>query len=261
LSLLLMAWLAAALVGLVAGPLGCFVTWRRMAYYGDTIAHAALPGAALGLWWQINPMVTVTIFSLLLAVLLGLAHNQPRLHNDTLLGIFAHVSIASGLLIMSLGSNPMNLYGLLFGDLLSLQPRQIGGLALMSGAVGAVLWWQWRGLLAVTVHADMARAEGYRVRVLNLLLMVLIALLVALAMKIVGVFLITAMMIIPAATAALLAGSPGNMARLSILFGELAIVAGVILAWVMDWPMGPVVVLSLAAVFLLVSLLVRGRTA
>jgi zinc transport system permease protein len=131
----------------------------------------------------------------------------------------------------------------------------------MSGAVGAVLWWQWRGLLAVTVHADMARAEGYRVRVLNLLLMVLIALLVALAMKIVGVFLITAMMIIPAATAALLAGSPGNMARLSILFGELAIVAGVILAWVMDWPMGPVVVLSLAAVFLLVSLLVRGRTA
>jgi zinc transport system permease protein len=261
LSLLLMAWLAAALVGLVAGPLGCFVTWRRMAYYGDTIAHAALPGAALGLWWQINPMVTVTVFSLLLAMLLGLAHHQPRLHNDTLLGIFAHVSIASGLLIMSLGSNPMNLYGLLFGDLLSLHPGQIGGLALMSGAVGAVLWWQWRGLLAVTVHADMARAEGYRVRVLNLLLMVLIALLVALAMKIVGVFLITAMMIIPAATAALLAGSPGNMARLSILFGELAIVAGVVLAWVMDWPMGPVVVLSLAAVFLLVSLWVRGRTA
>lgn len=258
---LLNALLAGLALALVAGPLGSFVVWRRMAYFGDTLAHAALLGVAVGLLLDVSPTLAVTVGCVLLAVLLVTLQQRQPLAADTLLGILAPSTLSLGLVVLSFNREVrIDLLGYLFGDLLAIGPSDLLWIVAGSALVLACLLALWRQLLAVTVHEELAQVEGLPVAGLRLALVLLIALVIAVAMKIVGVLLITSLLIIPAAAAQRHSRTPEQMAIGASLLGKLAVGGGLSLSWFEDTPAGPSIVVCAASLFLL-SLALPRRTA
>ena len=258
---LLNALLAGLALALVAGPLGSFVVWRRMAYFGDTLAHAALLGVAVGLLLDVSPTLAVTVGCVLLAVLLVTLQQRQPLASDTLLGILAPSTLSLGLVVLSFNREVrIDLLGYLFGDLLAVGPSDLLWIVAGSALVLACLLALWRQLLAVTVHEELAQVEGLPVAGLRLALVLLIALVIAVAMKIVGVLLITSLLIIPAAAAQRHSRTPEQMAIGASLLGMLAVGGGLSLSWFEDTPAGPSIVVCAASLFLL-SLALPRRTA
>jgi zinc transport system permease protein len=237
-------------VALVAGPLGCFVVWRRMAYFGDALAHGALLGVALGFALELNLNLSTLLLFVGFSLALAGLQAQRGLATDTLLGILSHAALALGLVAISfLERLRVDLMGYLFGDILAVSRADLvwiygGGIVIV--AVTVLLWSQ---LVSITVHEELARAEGLPVGALRLALMLLIALVIVVAMKIIGILLITALLIIPAASARAFARSPEQMAVLASALGSLAVLGGLgaSLAW--DTPSGPSVVVAAAALF------------
>ncbi|MDM1696884.1 zinc ABC transporter permease subunit ZnuB [Thiopseudomonas alkaliphila] len=256
---LLYALISGIALALVAGPLGSFVVWRRMAYFGDTLSHSALFGVALGLLLEISPSVMVLGVCLLLAVFMVIMQQQQSLAADTLLGIMAHSSLAVGLVTLSfMPSVRVDLMGYLFGDLLAVSFNEVLLIVLGSILVLGLLGYFWRNLLALTVDEELAKVEGLPVTQLRLVLMLLIAVVIAVAMKVVGVLLITSLLIIPAATAQKLARSPEQMALMASVIGLLSVLGGLSMSWHLDTPAGPSIVVCAALCFVL-SLLIRLR--
>lgn len=255
---LLYALLAGLGVTLVAGPLGALVVWRRMAYFGDTLAHSALLGVTFGLLLNINLNLAVALGCLLLAlILVALQHNR-LLATDTLLGILSHSTLALGLVMVSLFTNSrIDLLGYLFGDILAASAGDVITIWVISVVVSALLFLLWRPLLAITVHEDLARVEGIPVTAVRTALMLLMALVIAIAMKVVGVLLITALLIIPAATSRRLTHSPESMALGASLLGALSVLGGLAASFYWDSPAGPSIVLCATGLFVL-SLLRRA---
>jgi len=249
---LLRALAAGIGVAIIAGPLGVFVVWRRMAYFGDTMAHSALLGVALGFLLGINLQLGVIVVSVVMALLQHALQRQRQLASDTLLGILAHTSLSLGLVAIALQENVrVDLMGYLFGDILAVSTLDLawiwaGGLLCL-----LVLALIWRPLLAITVHEELARVEGVAVARTQLIFMLLIAIVIAAAMKIVGVLLITAMMIIPAATARKLSKTPEQMALIASTVGALAVAVGLLASWQWDSPAGPSVVVAAFVIFVL----------
>ncbi|EGH72208.1 zinc ABC transporter permease subunit ZnuB [Pseudomonas syringae] len=255
---LLYALLAGVALAVVAGPLGSFVVWRRMAYFGDTLSHAALLGVALGFLLDISPTIAVTVGCLLLAVLLVTLQQRQPLASDTLLGILAPSTLSLGLVVLSfMHEVRIDLMAYLFGDLLAISPADLGWILGGSTLVLVLIVALWRPLLAMTVHEELARVEGLPVATLRMTLMLLIAVVIAVAMKIVGVLLITSLLIIPPAAAQRHARSPEQMALGASLLGVIAVCAGLSLSWFKDTPAGPSIVVSAAALFLLSFVLPR----
>ena len=257
---LLYALLAGLGVALVAGPLGCFVVWRRMAYFGDTLAHSALLGVALGVLLQINLSITVTAVPLLMALALVMLGQKGFLSMDTLLGILSHSALAAGLVIISLLPDVrIDLMSLLFGDLLSVSVGDLWVIYGITLLVLALLVGLWRPLINITVNPELAAVEGTNVALVRTSLMLITALVIAIAMKIVGVLLITALLITPAATARRLSHTPEQMAIIASAIAMLSVFMGLSLSWYSDAPAGAAVVLCSAILFL-ASLLVRQPT-
>lgn len=251
-ELLLAPLLGGIGVALITGPLGCFLVWRRMAYFGDTLSHSALLGVALGYALEVNINITVVVVCLSIALILVALQQQRYIASDTLLGILAHSSLALGLVVVSLlHDSRLNLSAFLFGDLLTITTEDVLAIYLGSAAALAVLVCLWRPLLAITLDENLAQVEGIRVFWVRLTLMAVIALVIATSMKIVGVLLITALMIIPAASARPWARSPEGMAIRASLLGIIAISGGLILAYVFDTSLGPTIVVCCAVLFLL----------
>jgi len=252
---LLRALLAGLGVATLAGPLGSFVVWRRMAYFGDTLSHSALLGVALGLLLGMDPNIGVILVSTTLAVLLVLFQQSGRLANDTLLGIFSHSTLSLGLVAIAFMQGVrLDLLGYLFGDILAVTASDLYWIYLGGALVLLILAWIWRPLLALTVHEELARAEGQPVVLTRLLFMVLIALVIAVAMKIVGILLITSLLIIPAASARRFARNPEQMALVAVLFGWASVALGLWGSLQWDSPTGPSVVVAAAILFALSSL-------
>ena len=249
---LLNALLAGLALALVAGPLGSFVVWRRMAYFGDTLSHAALFGVALGLMLDVNLTLAVAVGCVLLALLLVTLQQRQPLASDTLLGILAHSTLSLGLVSLSFMDDVrIDLMGYLFGDLLAVGPSDLAWIIGGSALVLLMLIPLWRPLLAITVHEELAKVEGLPVAGIRLALMLLIAVVIAVAMKIVGVLLITSLLIIPAAAAQRHARTPEQMALGASTLGIVAVCLGLTLSWFEDTPAGPSIVVSAAALFLL----------
>lgn len=236
----------------VAGPLGSFVVWRRMAFFGDALAHSALLGIALGFLFRINLTAGVVGVCVLLALLLTVLQRQTRLPGDTILGIFAHSSLAFGLVVVSFMDRlRVDLISFLFGDILAVSPLDLAWIYGAGAVVLAVLAWLWQPLLNLTVHEDLARVEGVPAERVRLAFVLLLAIVVAIAMKIVGVLLITALLIVPAAAARNFARSPEQMAVIAALAGALAVAAGLGASLAFDTPSGPSIVAASAVLFAL----------
>jgi zinc transport system permease protein len=253
------ALVAGAGVALVAGPLGCFVVWRRMAYFGATLAHSALLGVALGLLlgFSVNAGIVVVCLALALA-LVALEHDR-RFASDTLLGILAHGALALGLVAVAfLGTVRIDLMSYLFGDILAVTPADVAWIWGGGAACLVALAFIWRPLLSITVQEDLARVEGVPVARVRLVFMLVIALVIALAMKVVGVLLIVSLQIIPAAAARRFARTPEQMAAIAALVGALAVAGGLGASLRLDTPAGPSIVVAATALFFLSLIGVRG---
>lgn len=249
-------------VGLAAvtGPLGSFIVWRRMAYFGDTMAHSAILGVALALFFSITPTIGVFAIAVLVALLLGFLQRRGTLSADSLLGLLSHSALALGLVLVSMMPQVrIDLMGLLFGDILAVS---VSDLVLIYGGgivVLGVLAWLWRPMLAGTVSEEIAQAEGLSPERTRLIFMVLLAGLIAIAMKILGVLLITAMLIIPATAARRLAQTPEQMALYAALGGIAAVLAGLWASLAFDTPSGPSIVVAALLVFAITSVIPQGE--
>ncbi len=254
-------WRAAAAgigVALLTGTLGVFVVWRRMAYFGDTLAHSSLLGIALGFMLGVAPQFGVLVTALIVALFLVRMRRQSHLANDTLLGILAHSALSLGLVAIAFVPGlRTDLMGYLFGDLLAVSLPDLAWIWGLGVFALLLLVSIWRDLLATTVHAELAAVEGVRTQRMELLFMLLIAVVVTLGMKTVGILLVTALMIIPAAAARRLARTPEQMAIFAAAIGALAVLGGLALSWELDTPAGPSVVVVASSLFLLGLLLPR----
>ena len=238
-------------VALVAGPLGCFIVWRRLAYFGDTLSHAALLGVAVAFLLEIDVTLAVFVVSMLVALSLLWLQRRAGLSADALLGLLSHSALALGLVTLAfLTWVRIDLMGLLFGDILAVSRSDIAAIYAGGALVLAVLAFVWKPLFAATVNTELAAAEGMRPERANIVFMLLLAIVVAIAMKIVGVLLITALLIIPAATARRFAAGPEQMAVLSAVIGMLAVIGGLFASLQWDTPSGPTIVVSALVLFI-----------
>ena len=239
-------------VALLAGPLGCFIVWRRLAYFGDTLSHSALLGVAIALLLELNITFTVFLTSVGVAMLLLLLQRQARLSSDALLGLLAHATLAVGLVVLAFMTwVRVDLMGFLFGDILAINKSDIitiwvGGLSVL--IVLAVIW---KPLFAATVNYEIAVAEGLKPDRANFFFMVLMAAVIAISMKIVGVLLITALLIIPAATARRFSTTPEMMALVASIIGAASVWIGLEGSLQWDTPAGPSIVVAALLGFIL----------
>jgi zinc transport system permease protein len=246
------AVLAGIGVALVAGPLGCFIVWRRLAYFGDTLSHAALLGVALAFLFEINITLAVFAVSACVSIALLLLQKRATLSSDALLGLLAHSALALGLVVLAFMTwIRMDLMGFLFGDILAVSKTDVGIIWLGGAIVLAILAMIWRPLFAGTVNRELAEAENMNPDRANIIFMLLMAAVIAISMKIVGVLLITAMLIIPAAAARRFASGPEQMAILASVIGAASVVAGLFGSLEWDTPAGPSIVVAALGLFVL----------
>ena len=262
-SFILYALAAGMALALVVGPLGSVVIWRRMAYFGDTLAHAALLGVALAVAAEQLPMAGVVLIGVVIAVLLFWLEKQRDLSTDTLLGILSHSALALGLIVLSViqsqGYN-INLMSYLFGDLLAVDRSD---LVLMYGAAFVILLifsQLLSSLISISVNEELARVDGVAVEKVRFIFMILLALVIAVALKVVGILLITALLIIPAATARLFSKSPKQMVLSSVLLAAIAVVLGLYSSLSWDFPTGPAIVVSASCLFFILRVILSCKS-
>ena len=263
-DLLLRSLLGGFALAAMLGPLGSFVVWRQMAYFGDTIAHSALLGVALSLVSNGALPMPLAIFLVasVIALVLSRYNKDQRFHADTVLGILAHSALAFGVLFVAMThSIKADLNGYLFGDILGISWQEVGVLAAIGGFVLLMVSLLWRKLLISTIEPNIAAVEGISVSRMQLVFTLLLSLVIAVAVKLTGVLLITALLIIPAATARYFARSPQQMAVGASLMGIVSVAVGLFTSLQIDSPTGPTIVASAAVLFVVAGVLFKARTA
>lgn len=253
-NFLILAALAGLGVAIAAAPLGCFVVWRRMAYFGDATAHASILGVALALTFSTSVFAGVLVVSLIMAITVSTLSGRGYAM-DTLLGVLAHSALAFGLVAVSLLQGVrIDLMAYLFGDILAVGTTDL--VVIWGGAVLvlALVAWRWSALLTATLNPDLAYASGIDPKREQWVLTVALTLVVAVAIKVVGVLLIAAMLIIPAAAARPFASTPERIALIATLIGALSALVGLQLSYRFDTPTGPTIVCLAAVMFVLSSM-------
>lgn len=247
------AALAGLGVALAAAPLGCFVVWRRMAFFSDATAHAAILGVALSLGFSLSIFTGTLVAALVMA--LGVSGLSGRgLAADTLLGVLAHSALAAGLVAISFVQGVrLDLEAYLFGDILSVGRWDLAVIWAGAAAVVALMAWRWNALLTATLGSELAYAAGIDPRREQLVLTLALAIVVAVAIKVVGALLIGAMLVIPTAAARPLATTPERMALMASLIGAVSVLGGLGLSMAADTPSGPTIVCVAALAFALSS--------
>jgi zinc transport system permease protein len=254
---LVRAMFASVGVALAAAPLGCFVIWRRMAYFGDATAHAAVLGVALSLAFELPIFFGVLVVCLLMAITVSSLSGRG-FTMDTLLGVMAHSALAIGLVAVSfLSGIHIHLMSYLFGDILAVGKSDL--LLIWSGViiVLSLIVWRWSGLLLSTLNSDLALASGFKPKQEQLILTIALAIVVAVAIKVVGVLLIGAMLIIPAASARSFSNTPETMAILAAVIGAFCSLVGLQSSYFFDTPTGPTIVCVCTTVFIITTVVFR----
>jgi zinc transport system permease protein len=251
------ALIGSSVVAIVAGILGSFIVWRRLAYFGDTLAHSGLLGVTLALLFSLPIYLSLGFVGATVGLILLKLESKFQFSNDTLLGILSHSALAIGLVILSLIKNPnINVLGLLYGDILTISWQDVGIISAGAIVVLALMKAIWTPLLRITIHKALAQVEGVKINYIETIFVLTLALSIALAIKIVGVLLVTALLIIPSATARSLSRSPIQMSVLSAIIGMVAVLIGLVFSFCFDIPTGPCIVMSATFLFLC-SLFIR----
>ncbi|MDG1286390.1 MAG: iron chelate uptake ABC transporter family permease subunit [Rickettsiales bacterium] len=254
------ALLAGIMLAIATAPLGCFVVWRKMAYFGDAIAHSALLGVVMGLLWQIPLIFAILPIALSIGLILGFAHEKSRFSSDTLLGILAHGGLALGVTIMAMTpSLQVDLMAYLFGDILAVTADDLVAIYILASFVLFILWFRWREFLLVTMNEELATVQGINTRYYRIGLMLLVALTVAISIKLVGLLLITSLLILPAATARFFSKNPAQMAILATCIALVMVIGGLFASLTWDTPSGPSIVLTGTVLFAVLAAITRFK--
>lgn len=244
------ALLGGIAVAIAAGPLGSFIVWKKMAFFGDALAHSAVLGVLIGIILGINQSISIAIFAIIFSAFITIMQKQKFFSGDTILGMATHGALAVGVIIFSLvAPTKFNLTNLLFGDILATSYEDIA--IMYSGAaiiIGSMIY-IWQPLLLATVNEDLARVEGVNVNIISLVFTLLVSVMVALSIKIVGVLLVSSLLIIPAATARIFSKTPEYMATLASAIGVVSILLGMFASLKMDTQTGPSIVVALLVIF------------
>ena len=239
-------------VALVTGPLGCFIIWRRLSFFGDTLAHSALLGVTLAFSFDINIAFSVFIISSAIALILLKLQKTTNLPGDALLGLLAHSSLAVGLVVIGfLSFIRFDIMGLLFGDILAVTENDLIIIWVGGAIILFVLKLIWKPLFASTVNYELAEAEGMKPERVNAIFTILMAAIIAISIKMIGLLLITGMLIIPAAMARNISNNPKQMVLFSIIGGLLSVVMGLFGSLEINTPSGPSIITAGLILFIL----------
>jgi zinc transport system permease protein len=258
-TVFILATLAGIGVAVASAPLGCFVVWRRMAYFGDATAHTAMLGVAISLIFFVNMFLSILIIALIMAYTVS-SLSERGYTTDTLMGVLAHSALAAGIVAMSFTvTADVDLESYLFGDIRAVTAMDV--VIIWAGAtlVLALVIWRWSALLTATLNPDLAYASGINPKREQLILTLALAVVVAVAIKVVGVLLISAMLIIPAATARAFSKTPESMAFISTLIGGLSAIGGLLASSVWSTPTGPTIVCVAALLFIMSNFARAGK--
>jgi zinc transport system permease protein len=224
-----------------AGPIGCFILWRKMSYFGDSLAHSILLGLGIGYLLEINLTIALLVFAVIFALFLAVA--GKKYSSDTFLGILSHGFLATGLILASLINDlRIDLTSYLFGDILAIDNQSIVIIFCLSSITLIWLYCNWRELLLLTINEDLALVYNVKCSNINLQFTLLLSLLIAVATKIIGVLLVSAMLIIPAATARVISTTPIKMLISSLLVAVISVASGLFASLFFDLPTGPAIV-------------------
>ena len=256
------ALIAGVGIAIVVGPLGCFVIWRRLSYFGDTLSHSALLGVTLAYSFSLNISLSVFIVSAVVAVLLINLQKRTKLAGDSLLGLLAHSTLAIGLVLIGfLSYIRFDLMGLLFGDILAVTIEDLALVWFGGFVILGILYFIWKSLFSATVNFDLSAAEGMKPEVSNLIFTLLLAGVIALSIKMIGALLITGLLLIPAATARNISNSPNQMVFLATLVGVISVIAGLFTSLELNTSSGPTIIVVALILFIisLVPLEIKGH--
>ena len=246
------ALIAGVGIALVTGPLGCFIIWRRLSFFGDTLAHAALLGVTMAVFFEINIAFSVFLISSVVALILLKLQQTTKLPGDALLGLLAHSSLAVGLVVIGfLTSIRFDVMGLLFGDILAVNQYDLLLIWIGGALILLILKFIWRPLFASTVNYELAEAEGMKPDKFNAIFTILTAALIAISIKIVGLLLITGMLIIPAATARNVSNNPKQMVIFSVIFGLISVLVGLFTSLKINSASGPSIITATLLLFII----------
>ena len=249
-------------IAIVVGPLGCFVIWRRLSYFGDTLSHSALLGVTLAYSFSLNISISVFIVSAVVALLLINLQKRTKLAGDSLLGLLAHSTLAIGLVLIGfLSYIRFDLMGLLFGDILAVTIEDLALVWFGGFVILGILYFIWKSLFSATVNFDLSAAEGMKPEVSNLIFTLLLAGVIALSIKMIGALLITGLLLIPAATARNISNSPNQMVFLATLVGVISVIAGLFTSLELNTSSGPTIIVVALILFIisLVPLEIKGH--
>ena len=237
-------------IALVTGPIGCFIIWRRLSFFGDTLSHSALLGVTIGFFFEINVAFSVFLISSAIALVLLKLQKTTKLPGDALLGLLAHSSLAVGLVVISfLSSIRFDIMGLLFGDILAVNEIDLLIIWLGGALILLILKIIWKPLFASTVNNELAEAEGMNPERANAIFTILLAAIIAISIKIVGLLLITGMLIMPAAMSRNISNNPQQMVKLSVVGGLLSVLIGLFSSLQFNSPSGPSIITAALVLF------------
>lgn len=249
-------------IAIVTGPLGCFVIWRRLSYFGDTLSHSALLGVTLAYSFSVNISLSVFVVSAVVALLLINLQKRTKLAGDSLLGLLAHSTLAIGLVLIGfLSYIRFDLMGLLFGDILAVTIEDIALVWVGGFVILGILYFIWKSLFSATVNYDLSAAEGMKPEVSNFIFTLLLAGVIAISIKMIGALLITGLLLIPAATARNISNSPNQMVLLATLVGIISVIAGLFTSLELNTSSGPTIIVVALILFIisLVPLEIKGQ--
>jgi zinc transport system permease protein len=237
-------------IALVTGPIGCFIIWRRLSFFGDTLSHSALLGVTIGFFFDINVAFSVFLISSAIALILLKLQKTTKLPGDALLGLLAHSSLAVGLVVISfLSSIRFDIMGLLFGDILAVNEIDLLIIWVGGALILFILKIIWKPLFASTVNNELAEAEGMNPERANAIFTILLAAIIAISIKIVGLLLITGMLIMPAAMSRNISNNPQQMVKLSVVGGLLSVLIGLFSSLQFNSPSGPSIIAAALVLF------------
>ncbi len=251
-SFLLNAILGGLIIASMSGLLGSFVLWKNMAYFGDALSHSALLGVTIGILFHLNLTIAVTLVAIIFAIIFS--QNTSRYSNDTMLGVISYSALSLAIIVNSYKKVKMDLIGYLFGDILAINHYDIIYLCICAAIISIWVYLNWSQLVMLSLCEEYLHASGGNVRRTKLGFALILALFIAISFKIVGILLITAMLIIPAASALAISRSPSQMAKFAMLIGSFSCIFGISGAFYFDAPTGPSIVVSSLICFMLTNI-------
>ncbi len=253
--LIIRAILAGVAIAIVGGVVGCFVIWKRMAYFGESLAHSSLLGVGLGIVLGLGTNLGIILICLSFGFILLCLNKIKVFSTDSLLGVLAHFTLSLGIIVISYNVIRIDLHAFLFGDILTVTLNDLWYMYLGGLVIILLIFFNWSSILLTIVSEDLAKVEGINTFFINFILVGLITLVVSISIQTIGLLLISSMLIIPPASARRLVSTPEGMAIISPLIGVFSVIGGIMLSIFIDLPSGPTIVVFSSIIFFLIVII------